>query len=183
LSTNEEEAMKNLRASNPETHGADERRAIPNFAKRNQARMVRRLSIGVAAIAVLSVPAVLNFVGQGGSGDEVQISSEIFDGTKGATQKGDKKGGKKATTSAQSVSFSGAPSLELGALASELVGADQNFRSARDGFSFPNYSGKPTNDEIDATVMAALFGKEAVCVDKNAELCAMLLGAQAVANQ
>ncbi|MEY2885827.1 MAG: hypothetical protein RJB40_682, partial [Actinomycetota bacterium] len=46
--------MKNLRASNPETHGADERRAIPNFAKRNQARMVRRLSIGVAAIAVLS---------------------------------------------------------------------------------------------------------------------------------
>ncbi|MEY2886581.1 MAG: hypothetical protein RJB40_1436, partial [Actinomycetota bacterium] len=169
--------------SNPETHGADERRAIPNFAKRNQARMVRRLSIGVAAIAVLSVPAVLNFVGQGGSGDEVQISSEIFDGTKGATQKGGKKGGKKATTSAQSVSFSGAPSLELGALASELVGADQNFRSARDGFSFPNYSGKPTNDEIDATVMAALFGKEAVCVDKNAELCAMLPGAQAVANQ
>jgi len=183
LSTNEEEAMKNLRASNPETHGADARRAIPNFAKRNQARMIRRFSIGFAAIAVLSVPAILNFVGQGGSGDEVQISSEIFDGTKGATQKGGKKGGKKATTSAQPVSFSGAPSLELGALASELVGADQNFRSARDGFSFPNYSGKPTNDEIDASTMAALFGKAAVCADVNASLCVMLPGAQAVADQ
>ena len=30
-------------------------------------------------------------------------------------------------------------------------------RPLTDGFSFPNYSGKPTNDEIDATVMAALF--------------------------
>jgi hypothetical protein len=177
--TNSEEAMNNLRASNPKSQDSDVSRAMPNFGQRYQARMIRRFSIGFAAIAVLSVPAVLNFVGQGGAGDEVQISSEVVDGVKGAT----KKSGKKAANSTQSVSFAGAPSLELGALSSELVGADQNFRSVRDGFSFPNYSGKPTNDEIDATVMAALFGKEAVCADKNAALCAMLPGAQAVADQ
>ena len=134
MSTNEQEAMKNLRASNPEAHDVDASRAIPNFAQRNQARMIRRFLIGVAAIAVLSVPAILNFVGQGGAGDKVQISSEVIDGTKAATQKGGKNSGKKATNSAQSVSFVGAPSLELGALSSELVCADQNFRSSRDGF-------------------------------------------------
>ena len=91
MSTNNEEAMKNLRASNPEAHDADVSRAMPNFAKRSQDRMIRRMSVGFAAIAVLSVPAILNFVGQGGSGDEVQISSEIFDGTKGATQRVPKK--------------------------------------------------------------------------------------------
>ena len=183
MSTNEEEAMKNLRASNPEAQDVDVRRATPYFAQRNQARMIRRLSIGVAAIAVLSVPAILNFVGQGGAGDEVEISSEVIDGTKGATQKGGKKSGKKATNSAQPVSFAGAPSLELGALSSELVGADQNFRSSRDGFSFPNYSGQPTKDAIDATTMAALFGKPAVCADVNAPVCVMLPGAQAIADQ
>ena len=115
MSTNEEEAMTNLRASNPEVNEVSARRAIPNFAQRNQARMIRRISIGFAAIAVLSVPAILNFVDQGGAGNEVQISSEVIDGVKGAT----KKSGKKAAKSAQSVSFAGAPSLELGALSSE----------------------------------------------------------------
>ncbi len=170
--------MKNLRASNPEAHGADVSRAMPNFGQRYQARMIRRFSIGFAAIAVLSVPAVLNFVGQGGAGNEVQISSEVIDGAKGA-----KANGKKPANSAQSASFSGTPSLELGALATELVGADQNFRSARDGFSFPNYGGQPTNDAIDATTMSALFGKPAVCADPAAALCVMLPGAQAVADQ
>lgn len=170
--------MKNLRASNPEAHDVSVGRAMPNFAKRNQVRMMRRFSIGFAAIAVLSVPAVLNFVGKGGAGEKVQISSEVIDGAKGA-----KKSGKAPASSTQSVSFSGAPSLELGASPTELVGADQNFRSARDGFSFPNYGGKPTNDVIDATTMSALFGKPAVCADPAAALCVMLPGAQAVADQ
>jgi hypothetical protein len=173
-----------LRASNPEAHESEIRRAAPNFAKRNQARLIRRFSIGFAAIAVLSVPVLLNFVGQGGAGDEVQISSEVVDDAKGATQKdGPKKSGKKSTKKTKSVSFTGAPSLELGARPTELVGADQNFRSVRDGFSFPNYAGQPTNDAIDASTMAALFGKEAVCADQNAALCVMSPGAQAVADQ
>ena len=184
MSTNEEEVLSNLRASNPEASDAEVPRAIPNFAKRNQVRMIRRYSIGFAAIAVLSVPVLLNFTGQGAAGDEVQISSEVVDDAKGATQKdGPKKGGKKSTKKAKSVSFTGAPSLELGARPTELVGADQNFRSARDGFSFPNYAGQPTNDSIDASTMAALFGKEAVCADQNAALCVMSPGAQAVADQ
>ena len=184
MSTNEEEALKHLRASNPEALDAGAQRVAPNFAKRNQARLIRRFSIGFAAIAVLSVPVLLNFVGQRGAGDEVQISSEVVDDAKGATQKdGPKKSGKKSTKKTKSVSFIGAPSLELGARPTELVGADQNFRSVRDGFSFPNYAGQPTNDAIDASTMAALFGKEAVCADQNAALCVMSPGAQAVADQ
>ena len=183
MSTNKEDALKDLRASNPEAHEVEVQRAIPNFAKRNQARMIRRLSIGFAALVILSVPVLLNFVGQGGVSEEVQISSEVVDGTKGATQKEGQKTGKKSNKKTKKVSFIGAPSLELGAAPTELVGADQNFRSARDGFSFPNYSGKPTKDEIDASTMAALFGKEAVCADQNAALCVMSPGAQAVADQ
>ena len=184
MSTNEEEALKNLRASNPEAHDAGVQRVAPNFAKRNQSRMIRRLSIGVAAIAVVSVPVFLNFVGQGGADDEIELSSEVVDDAKGATQKdGPKKSGKKTVKKSKSVSFAGAPSLELGARPTELVGADQNFRSVRDGFSFPNYAGQPTNDAIDASIMAALFGKEAVCADRNAALCVMAPGAQAVADQ
>ena len=184
MSTNNGDALRDLRASNPEALGSEVGRAVPNFAKRNQARLIRRFSIGFAAIAVLSVPVLLNFVGQGGAGDEVQISSEVVDDAKGATQKdGPKKSGKKSTKKTKSVSFIGAPSLELGARPTELVGADQNFRSVRDGFSFPNYAGQPTNDAIDASTMAALFGKEAVCADQNAALCVMSPGAQAVADQ
>ena len=149
MSTNKEDALKDLRASNPEAHEVEVQRAIPNFAKRNQARMIRRLSIGFAALVILSVPVLLNFVGQGGVSEEVQISSEVVDGTKGATQKEGQKTGKKSNKKTKKVSFIGAPSLELGAAPTELVGADQNFRSARDGFSFPNYSGKPTKDEIE----------------------------------
>jgi hypothetical protein len=184
VSTNEEEALKHLRASNPEALDAGAQRVAPNFAKRNQSRMIRRLSIGFAAIAVISVPVLLNFVGQDGADDEIEISSEVVEDAKGATQKDSpKKSGKKSNKKAKSVSFAGAPSLELGARPTELVGADQNFRSARDGFSFPNYAGQPTNDAIDASTMAALFGKEAVCADRNAALCVMSPGAQAVADQ
>jgi hypothetical protein len=80
-------------------------------------------------------------------------------------------------------SVSQVPTADLGAAASEIVGADQTFRSSKDGFSFANYGGAPTNDSIDATIMAALFGKAAVCADKNASSCVMIPGAQDVANQ
>ena len=63
MSTNEEEAMKNLRASNPEAQDVDVRRATPNFAQRNQARMIRRVSIGLFALAIVAIPAASNLIG------------------------------------------------------------------------------------------------------------------------
>ena len=51
------------------------------------------------------------------------------------------------------------PQGDLGSSPAEQIDADQAFRSPRDGFSFANYGGAPTNDAIDATVMAALDRK------------------------
>ena len=184
MSTNSEEAMNNLRASNPKANDADVSRAMPNFARRNQVRAFRRVSIGLFALAIVAIPAASNLIGNSNADSDVLFADGAIENVKGA--KGGKSGkssGGKSTGSSQLVSFSGAPSLELGASPTELVGADQNFRSARDGFSFPNYAGQPTNDAIDATTMAALFGKEAVCADPNAALCVMAPGAQAVADQ
>jgi len=91
--------------------------------------------------------------------------------------------GRNGLSSAQSVRFFGTVSQELGASSKELLGSDQAFRSANDGFAFANYAGEPTNDRIDASTMAALFGSSAVCVDPNSGTCVILPGAQAVADQ
>lgn len=91
--------------------------------------------------------------------------------------------GRRVGSPVQDVKFFGSASQELGASAKELLGSDQAFRSVRDGFSFANYSGEPTNDRIDASTMAALFGSSAVCVDPNSGYCVILPGAQAVADQ
>ena len=185
--TKSEEAMNNLRASNPKANDADVSRAMPNFARRNQVRAFRRVSIGLFALAIVAIPAASNLIGNSNADSDVLFADGAIENVKGAkggkSGKSGKKSGNNAANSAQPVSFAGAPSLELGASPTELVGADQNFRSARDGFSFPNYAGQPTNDAIDASTMAALFGKEAVCADPNAALCVMAPGAQAVADQ
>ena len=91
--------------------------------------------------------------------------------------------GRNGISSAQALRFFGSVSKELGASSKELLGSDQAFRSVRDGFSFANYAGEPSNDRIDATTMAALFGSNAVCVDPNSGTCVILPGAQAVADQ
>ncbi|NBW91380.1 MAG: hypothetical protein EBR53_02815, partial [Actinobacteria bacterium] len=172
--------MQILRGADPSADIAGQLRATPDFAARAKAKLMRKLAIGVVAFAVLAIPASFNFLNKTGSnGSQDQIA---LDATKGG-KKDNKKSGKSKKAPAQSTAFVGAPSLELGALSSELVGADQLFRSARDGFSFPNYSGTPTADAIDASTMAALFGKAAVCADPNAATCVMLPGAQSVADQ
>ena len=91
--------------------------------------------------------------------------------------------GRNGTSVAQAVRFYGSVAQELGASSKELLGSDQAFRSANDGFSFANYAGEPISDRIDATTMAALFGSSAVCVDPNSGSCVILPGAQAVADQ
>lgn len=91
--------------------------------------------------------------------------------------------GRNGLSSAQAVKYFGAVAQELGASTKELLGSDQKFRSANDGFAFANYAGEPTNDRIDASTMAALFGSSAVCVDPNSGTCVILPGAQAVADQ
>ena len=169
---------KELQAADPSS-GVDVNSSgsVPNFAQiARHAQRKRFLGAG-AVVGVLAIPvAIAAFAFGGGSPSTVELAD-----LKGAKSK-------PAPTAVaapviQNVEFSGAPSLELGATASELVGADQNFRSGRDGFSFPNYGGEPTSDVIDATTMAALFGKESVCADAKAATCVILPGAQAVADQ
>ena len=179
MSAKEENAMKFFRSSDPAVGAVNPRNDSPDFARRNQVRMARKLSVGFAVLAAVALPVVSNFVGRGSDKSENQMADVSIDGLKGAA----KQSTNQASTPAQTVTFGGAPDLELKASPTELVGADQKFRSSRDGFSFANYAGPPTNDQIDATTMAALFGKAAVCADPAAALCVMLPGAQAVADQ
>jgi len=164
--------MNQLHAANPAKSNAGGRASSRDFAGLNRSRLNRRITVGLALFAFVAIPSIATIATRGGNDSTVQFADGSLDGLKGAAKK-----------SSQTVSFAGAPSLELGALPTELIGADQNFRTSRDGFSFPNYAGKPANDEIDATTMAALFGKAAVCADQSAALCVMVPGAQAVADQ
>ena len=155
--------MNQLHAANPAKSNAGGRAVSRDFAGLNRSRLNRRITVGLALFAFVAIPSIATIATRGGNDSTVQFADGSLDGLKGAAKK-----------SSQTVSYAGAPSLELGALPTELIGADQNFRTSRDGFSFPNYGGKPTNDEIDATTMAALFGKAAVCADQNAALCVMV---------
>ena len=171
--------MKHLHLDDPAKNNAGGRTVAPDFAGLNRARIGRRIRVGLAIFAFIAIPTVASIATRGANESTIQFADGSFDGLKGKANNS----GQSSAQNAQTVSFAGAPSLELGATASELVGADQNFRSGRDGFSFPNYGGAPTSDVIDATTMAALFGKAAVCADQNAPLCVMVPGAQAVADQ
>ena len=185
--------MKQLHSADPAKNNAGGRTVSLDSAGLNRARMGRRIRVGLAIFAFIAIPTVASIATQGGNDSTTQFADGSFDDLKGKANKSGQsskksgqssaKSGQSSAQNAQTISFAGAPSLELGALPTELVGADQNFRTLRDGFSFPNYGGKPANDEIDATTMAALFGKAAVCADQNAPLCVMVPGAQAVADQ
>ena len=179
MSAREDEVMNFLKDSDPASDAFSARSDSPDFARLHRVRMARKLSVGFAVLAAVAVPVVTNFVGRGSDNSQNQLAEVSIDGLKGAAKQSNNQAG----AAAQTVTFSGAPDLELNASPTEQIGADQKFRSSRDGFSFANYAGPPTNDQIDATTMAALFGKAAVCADPAAALCVMLPGAQAVADQ
>ena len=149
------EIRKELQAADP-VCGADDKRR----------KCVARVWIVVGVFAVAVVIAAFIFVGRSSS----TVDLAPVEGAKGAPI-------------VPSGMFGGVPSLELGAGASELIGADQKFRSGRDGFVFPNYGGKATNDAIDATTMAALFGKKSVCANPKVAKCVIFPSAQAIAKQ
>ncbi|MGA1461349.1 MAG: MBG domain-containing protein, partial [Ilumatobacteraceae bacterium] len=179
MSAREDEVMNFLKDSDPASDAFSARSDSPDFARLHRVRMARKLSVGFAVLAAVAFPVVTNFVGRGSDNSQNQLAEVSNDGLKGAAKQSNNQAG----AAAQTVTFSGAPDLELNASPTEQIGADQKFRSSRDGFSFANYAGPPTNDQIDATTMAALFGKAAVCADPAAALCVMLPGAQAVADQ
>lgn len=142
--------------------------SIPNFDMLSARRKQRMRVMLASAAAVVAVPlAAIAGISQFTGGSDLVI--------RGATTGA-------ATATGQSASMAGG-NLALGNAVTETVVIDQQFRSMRDGFGFANYSGAPKNDIVDASVMAALFTKEAVCVDPTAGTCVMLPAAQKIADQ
>ena len=80
--TKSEEAMNNLRASNPKANDADVSRAMPNFARRNQVRAFRRVSIGLFALAIVAIPAASNLIGNSNADSDVLFADGAIENVK-----------------------------------------------------------------------------------------------------
>ena len=166
-------------AGNEFTFSTDVDSRVPDFAKLSHRRNNRRLLVGAALALGLMIPTAASFLSARDSAPQIAIAE------KGKAKKKVTK--KKKTVEPSSpvvpVSSNSAAAQELGLSATEVISADQGFRSGRDGFNFANYGGAPTDDAIDATVMVALFGRSNVCANATGSDCVELPGAIDVKNQ
>ncbi|MEY3266883.1 MAG: hypothetical protein RJA15_1329, partial [Actinomycetota bacterium] len=159
---------------------SDSSAKIPNFEALSRRRVNRRLLVGAALALGLMIPTAASLLSFNKPTTQLAIAE------KGKAKKKPAKKKKKVVKPVASVvpvASNSAAAQELGLSPTEVIRADQGFRSARDGFSFPNYGGAPTDDAIDATVMVALFGRSNVCANATGTDCVELPGAVDVKNQ